>query len=64
MPQLEHVGRERKAGLQHVDSTVEEDRISATTKMTVVVENSEHLRSLMANLQKVNSVKSVERVIQ
>ena len=53
-----------KAGLQHVDSTVEEDRISATTKMTVVVENSEHLRSLMANLQKVNSVKSVERVIQ
>jgi len=30
----------------------------------VVVENSEHLRSLMANLQKVNSVKSVERVIQ
>ena len=27
-----------KAGLQHVDSTVEEDRISATTKMTVVVE--------------------------
>jgi len=53
-----------KAGLQHVDSTVEEDKISATTKMTVVVENSEHLRSLMANLQKVNSVKSVERVIQ
>ena len=53
-----------KAGLQHVDSTVEEDKVSATTKMTVVVENSEHLRSLMANLQKVNSVKSVERVIQ
>lgn len=53
-----------KAGLQHVDSTVEEDKISATTKMTVVVENAEHLRSLMANLQKVNSVKTVERVIQ
>lgn len=53
-----------KAGLQHVDSTVEADRVSATTKMTVVVENSEHLRTLMANLQKINSVLSVERVIQ
>ncbi len=53
-----------KAGLQHVDSTVEADRVSATTKMTVVVENSEHLRMLMANLQKINSVRSVERVIQ
>lgn len=53
-----------KAGLQHVDSTVEEDRISATTKMTVIVENAVHLQNLIANLKKVNSVKSVERVIQ
>ncbi len=53
-----------KAGLQHVDSSVDEDRISATTKMTVVVENAEHLRSLIANLKKINSVRSVERVIQ
>lgn len=53
-----------KAGLQHVDSTVDEDRISATTKMTVVVENADHLRNLIANLHKVNSVHTVERVIQ
>ncbi|WP_416326114.1 RelA/SpoT family protein [[Eubacterium] hominis] len=53
-----------KAGLQHVDSTVDEDRISATTKMTVVVEDAEHLRNLIVNLRKVNSVHSVERVIQ
>lgn len=53
-----------KAGLQHVDSTVEEDKISATTKMTVIVENAVHLQTLMANLRKVSSVKSVERVIQ
>lgn len=53
-----------KAGLQHVDSTVEEDRISATTKMTVIVENAVHLQNLIVNLKKVNSVKSVERVIQ
>lgn len=53
-----------KAGLQHVDSTVDDDQISATTKMTVVVENAEHLRTLMANLRKINSVRTVERVIQ
>lgn len=53
-----------KAGLQHVDSTVEEDRISAITKMTVVVENATHLQNLIVNLRKINSVKDVERVIQ
>lgn len=53
-----------KAGLQHVDSTVEDDKISATTKMTVIVEHADHLYNLIANLQKVNSVHSVERVIQ
>lgn len=45
-------------------SSVDEDKVSATTKMTVVVENAIHLQTLMANLRKVNSVKSVERVIQ
>ena len=53
-----------KAGLQHVDSSVNEDGISATTKMTVVVRDAEHLRTLCANLRKVNSVLDVERVIQ
>lgn len=53
-----------KAGLQHVDSTVEEDRISAVTKMTVVVENATHLQNLITNLKKINSVRDVERVIQ
>ena len=53
-----------KAGLQHVDSSVNEDGISATTKMTVVVSDAEHLRTLCANLRKVNSVLDVERVIQ
>ena len=53
-----------KAGLQHVDSGVDDDLISATTKMTVVVENAEHLRTLIANLRKINSVKTVDRVIQ
>lgn len=53
-----------KAGLQHIDSTVEEDSISAITKMTVIVRDAAHLSSLIANLQKVSSVQSIERVIQ
>lgn len=53
-----------KAGLNHVDSKVNEDKITATTKMTVVVENARHLQILMANLRKINSVTQVDRVIQ
>lgn len=53
-----------KAGLNHVDSKVDDDQITATTKMKIVVENAEHLRTLMANLRKINSVISVDRVIQ
>ena len=53
-----------KAGLNHVDSKVNDDKITATTKMSVVVENARHLQILMANLRKINSVTRVERVIQ
>lgn len=52
-----------KAGLQHVDSTVEDDGISAITKMTVVVTNAAHLQTLIANLKKINSVRFVDRVV-
>ena len=50
---------QNKAGLIHVDSKVMDDKISVTTMLTVLVKNSEHLRTLMANLKKVNSVISV-----
>lgn len=53
-----------KAGLNHVDSKVDDDKVMASTKMSVVVENAEHLRTLISNLRKINSVVSVERVIQ
>lgn len=53
-----------KAGLIHVDSSVDEDLISATTKMTVLVSDASQLKVLIANLKKVNSVHEVERVIQ
>lgn len=52
-----------KAQMNHVDSKVNEDRITATTKMTVGVKDAEHLRTLIANLRKINSVNDVERVI-
>lgn len=52
-----------KAKLNKVDSKVNEDGITATTKLTVGVSDAEHLRTLTANLRKVNSVNDVERVI-
>lgn len=53
-----------KAGLQHVDSRVDDDHLSATTRLIVIVSNAQHLQALIANLKKINSVKAVERVIQ
>ncbi|MEG0841256.1 MAG: bifunctional (p)ppGpp synthetase/guanosine-3',5'-bis(diphosphate) 3'-pyrophosphohydrolase [Erysipelotrichaceae bacterium] len=52
-----------KAGLNHVDSKVNEDKLTATTKMTVVVKDAEHLRTLIANLRKIDSVVDVSRII-
>src|SRR5690554_295084 len=53
---------QQKAGMNQVSSVVNEDKVTATTTMKVVVENADHLKSLIANLKKVNSVISVERV--
>lgn len=53
-----------KAGLYHIESTVSEDKINVTTRMTVTITDANHLRTLIANLKKVNSVVSVDRVIQ
>lgn len=57
------VSSQCKVNLQHVDSKVNDDGIHATTKLTVLVHNAEHLKNLMANLRKIISVISVERVI-
>lgn len=53
---------QNKAGLNAVNSGVNDDKVTATTIMKVVVENSDHLKQLITNLRKVNSVISVERV--
>lgn len=50
--------------LRHVDSGVDTNSLTATTKLTVGVKNAAHLQNLMANLKKVRSVRDVIRVIQ
>jgi GTP pyrophosphokinase len=47
-----------------VDSQADDQKLTATTRLTVGVRNAEHLRILMTNLKKVRSVNEVERVIQ
>ena len=53
-----------KSSLQSINSAVDNDTLTCMTKMMVLVDDAEHLRNLMANLRKVNSVLSVERIFQ
>lgn len=50
-----------KAGLSSVNSSVNEDKILATTYVTVVVKDAEHLNLVMANLRKISQVFEVSR---
>ncbi|MDD7281771.1 MAG: (p)ppGpp synthetase, partial [Erysipelotrichaceae bacterium] len=52
------------ASLRHVDSYVNEDNLTATTKMLISVKDANHLKIIMANLKKVRSVNEVVRTIQ
>ena len=52
-----------KAGLNAVNSTVNDDKVTATTTLKIVVEDFEHLKLVIANLRKVNGVIDVDRVI-
>jgi GTP pyrophosphokinase len=53
-----------KAGMNSINSSVLEDKITAITNMTIVVNNAEHLKTVIANLKKVPNVISVERSIK
>ena len=53
-----------KATLLAVNVAVNKEDLTATANMTIVVEDIEHLNTIMANLRKVNSVLTVERVIK
>ncbi len=53
-----------KASLTYVNSVVNNDSLTTTTKMTLLVTNIDHLHIIMTNLRKVNNVISVERTIK
>lgn len=52
------------ANLKHVDSGVDSDSLTATTKLTVRIKDAVHLQNLISNLKKVRSVNEVIRAIQ
>ena len=53
-----------KANLTFVNSAVNNEDLTATTNMSFMVNDLEHLESIMVNLRKVDSVISVERAIK
>ena len=53
-----------RATMQKINSTVNQEDLIVTTRMTLLVDNLEHLNLTLANLRKVSHVVSVERVIQ
>ncbi|SJZ85006.1 RelA/SpoT family protein [Anaerorhabdus furcosa] len=52
-----------KANLMGINSVVNSEDLTATTKMNILVDDIDHLQNVIANLKKVNSVISVERQI-
>ncbi|MEG0176795.1 RelA/SpoT family protein [Anaerorhabdus sp.] len=52
-----------KANLMGINSVVNSEDLTATTKMNILVDDIEHLQNVIANLKKVNSVITVERQI-
>ncbi len=53
-----------KANLTAVNSTVNSEDLTATTSISIMVNDLEHLENIMSNLRKVESVISVERAIK
>lgn len=55
--------QQNATGIKAISSTVNNDSLTATTKLEVSVRNAEMLEKLIANLKKVHSVNSVTRTI-
>lgn len=53
-----------KASLTAVNSIANTEDLTATTTLSVIVDDKEHLETIMTNLRKVDSVISVERAIK
>lgn len=56
--------QQSNAYLKQVDSSVDDNRLTATTKLTVGVKNADHLQVIITNLKKVRSVNEIVRTIQ
>ncbi|WP_297238665.1 bifunctional (p)ppGpp synthetase/guanosine-3',5'-bis(diphosphate) 3'-pyrophosphohydrolase [uncultured Faecalicoccus sp.] len=56
--------QQSNAYLRHVDSSVDENDLTATTKLAITVKDADHLKVIMTNLKKVRSVTDVTRTIQ
>lgn len=56
------IASQLKVRLNAVNSEINEDRIHATTTMRAVVRDADHLKTLIANLRKVDSVIRVDRI--
>lgn len=50
-----------KAGLTHVNSTVNEDKVTAATYVSVLVKDAEHLSLVVSNLRKISQIFEVSR---
>lgn len=51
-----------KGSIKEINSVVNQEELTTTTKMTIQVGDNEHLKVICANLRKVDSVISVERM--
>ncbi len=53
-----------KAGLTGINSEVLPDKVNVTIDIKVKVSNAEQLKLVIANLRKINSIESVERIVK
>ncbi|MBQ1877176.1 MAG: bifunctional (p)ppGpp synthetase/guanosine-3',5'-bis(diphosphate) 3'-pyrophosphohydrolase, partial [Erysipelotrichaceae bacterium] len=53
-----------KAGLTGINSEVLPDKVNVTIEIKVKVSNAEQLKLVIANLKKINSIESVERIVK
>lgn len=56
------VVQQHNAQIKHVDSGIDSNSLTATTKLHLSVRNAEHLQNIMANLRKIRSVSDVSRM--
>lgn len=56
--------QQSNTSLRQVNSRIDDNQLTATTTVSIMVKNAEHLQNIMANLRKVRSVTEVIRTIK